>query len=280
MFERRLGLFPTFFDKDGVMYVYTGFGDFPIKMPTKKISGPEELFPGWMLLSYNKPVEVSSELADYPKKYAVNEDIRTYWSAKTGDKGEWISMDLEKESTINAIQINYAENDAKLKGRVSDVYYQYLLEYSSDNKTWKKLADKTKSKTDVPHDYIELAKPVKARYIKLTNYKVPSGTFAIAGLRVFGNGGGKAPVEATDLKLARQENDRCIVNLSWPKVQGAIGYNIRYGTGKDKLYHNYQVLGTEKVTIRSLNATQKYYFTIDTFNENGITKGTSIIELN
>jgi hypothetical protein len=272
-------LFPTFFDKDGTMYVYTGFGDFPFKMPTKKISGPEELFPGWMLLSYNKPVEVSSEGTDRPKKYAANEDIRTYWSAKTGGKGEWISMDLEKESTINAIQINYAENDAKLKGRVPDVYYQYLLEYSTDNKTWKTLADKTQSKTDVPHDYIELAKSVKARYIKLTNYKVPSGTFAIAGLRVFGNGGGKAPAEAKDLKLARQENDRCIVNLNWTKVSGAVGYNIRYGTQKDKLYQNYQVLGSESLTIRSLNSSQKYYFTIDVFNENGITKGKSIIEL-
>ncbi len=280
MFERRLGLFPTFFDKDGVMYVYTGFGDFPFKMPTKKISGTEELFPNWMLLSYNKPVEVSSELADHPKKYASNEDIRTYWSAKTGDNGEWISMDLEKESTINAIQINYAENDAKLKGRVPDVYYQYLLEYSADGKTWKTLADKTQSKTDVPHDYIELQTPIKARYIKLTNYKVPSGTFAIAGLRVFGNGGGKAPVEAKDLKLARQENDRCIVNLNWTKVPGAVGYNIRYGTSKDKLYQNYQVLGAESLTIRSLNSSQKYYFTIDAFNENGITKGTSVIELN
>jgi len=280
MFERRLGLFPTFFDKDGTMYVYTGFGDFPFKMPTKKISGPEELFPNWMLLSYNKPVEVSSELADHSKKYAVNEDIRTYWSAKTGDKGEWISMDLEKESTINAIQINYAENNATLKGRVPDIYYQYLLEYSADGKTWKTLVDKTQSKTDVPHDYIELSKPVKARYIKLTNYKVPSGTFAIAGLRVFGSGGGKAPAEAKDLKLARQENDRCIVNLNWTKVPGAVGYNIRYGTQKDKLYHNYQVFGSESLTIRSLNSSLKYYFTIDTFNENGITKGKTITELN
>ena len=46
MFERRLGLFPTFFDKDGVMHVYTGFGDFPFKLPTKKIESPDELFPG------------------------------------------------------------------------------------------------------------------------------------------------------------------------------------------------------------------------------------------
>ncbi len=62
MFERRLGLFPTFFDKDGNLYTYTGFGDFPFIMPRKKISSPDELFPKWMLLSYKKPVTVSSEL--------------------------------------------------------------------------------------------------------------------------------------------------------------------------------------------------------------------------
>jgi len=280
MFERRLGFFPTFFDKDGTMYVYTGFGDYPYKVPTKKISSPDELFPNWMLLSYNKPVEVSSELADHPKKYAANEDIRTYWSAKTGDKGEWISLDLEKVSTINAVQINYAENDATLKGRVPGIYYQYLLQYSNDNKTWKTLADKTQSKTDVPHDYIELTTPIKARYIRLTNYKVPSGTFAIAGLRVFGNGGGKVPALVDKLNVDRDQTDRCVVKLKWEKKSDAIGYNIRYGTSKDKLYHNYQVFGIDALTIRSLNTLQKYYFTIDAFNESGITKGTNITEVN
>lgn len=280
MFERRLGLFPAFFDKDGTMYVNTGFGDFPFKIPTKKISGPEELFPNWMLLSHNKPVEVSSELPNHPKNYAADEEIRSFWSAKTGNKGEWISMDLLKESTINAVQVNYAENETKIMGRQPDICYQYLLEYSSDGKTWKTLADKTKNKTDVPHDYIELVKPVKARYIKLTNYHVADGTFALAGLRVFGNGGGKVPSEVKNLNLKRSDSDRCVVELNWPKVPGAVGYNIRYGIQKDKLYLNYQVLGTESVTIRSLNALQKYYFTIDAFNGNGITKGKSIIELN
>ena len=280
MFERRLGLFPTFFDKDGEMHVYTGFGDFPFKVPTKKISNPEELFPQWMLLSYNKPVEVSSELPDYPKRYATNEDIRTFWSARTGNKGEWISIDLQKECSVNAIQINYAENETKLFGRDPGIYYQYLLQYSSDNKTWKTLADKTHNETDVPHDYIELKTPVKARYIKLVNYKIPGGTFALAGLRVFGNGGGKSPSEAMNLCLKRSDTDRCIVDLNWNKSQGAIGYNIRYGSQKDKLYNNYQVFGVDSLTIRNLNALQKYYFAVDTFNENGITTGTNIIEVN
>jgi hypothetical protein len=280
MFERRLGLFPTFFDKDGEMYVYTGYGDFPLKVPTIKISNPDELFPQWMLLSYNKPVEVSSELPDHPKSFAVNEDIRTFWSAQTCNKGEWIIIDLQKECTVNAIQINYAENETKLFGRNPDIYYQYLLQYSSDNKTWKTLADKTQSKTDVPHDYIELTTPVKARYIKLINYKVPGGTFAIAGLRIFGNGGGKAPSTVENLSMERSETDRCVVKLNWDKTPGAIGYTIRYGIQRDKLYQNYQVYGGDSLIIRSLNGLQKYYFTIDAFNENGITQGKNIIGLN
>jgi len=80
--------------------------------------------------------------------------------------------------------------------------------------------------------------------------------------------------------LKRSESDRCVVDLNWNKIPGAIGYNIRYGTKRDKLYNNYQAFGVDSLTIRSLNALQKYYFTIDTFNENGITKGTNIIEVN
>ncbi len=79
--------------------------------------------------------------------------------------------------------------------------------------------------------------------------------------------------------MIRSATDRCVVNLKWDKSPDAVGYNIRYGTQKDKLYHNYQVLGADSITIRSLNSLSKYYFTIDAFNENGISKGSKIIEV-
>lgn len=280
MFERRLGLFPMFFDKDGELYTYTGFGDFPIIIPRKKISGPNEVSSHWMLLSYNKPVEVSSELSDHPKHYAADEDIRTYWSAKTGDKGEWISMDLQKECTVNAVQINYAENETQLFGRNPDAYYQYLLEYSIDNKTWQPLADKTENKSDVPHDYIELRTPVKARFIRFTNYRIPSGTFALADLRVFGKGKGTIPSKIRKLNIVRSATDKCVATLHWKKSADAVGFNIRFGTQKDKLYRQYQVLGNDSITIRSLNSLSKYYFTIDAFNEVGLRKGGKVITVN
>ena len=279
MFERRLGLFPMFFDKDGTFYTYTGFGDFPFTIPQKKITRPEELFPGWMLLSYNKPVSVSSELTGQPKNYASDEEIRTFWSAQTGNKDEWISIDLQKQSTVNAVQINYAENNTNLFGRSESIYYQYKLECSDDNKTWKLLSDKSLTKIDAPQDFIVLDKAVKTRYIRVTNYHVPDGTFAIADLRVFGKGPAVVIGKVENIMITRNQNDKREAKLSWKKNVNAIGYNIRYGEAADKMYHNYQVLGADTLTIRSLNANQKYFFTIDAFNESGIKKGTEIKNL-
>ena len=46
----------------------------------------------------------------------VDEDIRTYWSAESGNEGEYVVIDLEEESLVNAIQINFAEQGTNLYG--------------------------------------------------------------------------------------------------------------------------------------------------------------------
>jgi xylan 1,4-beta-xylosidase len=101
-------------------------------------------------------VTVSSTLGSYYANNAVDESIKTYWSAKTADKGEWLQTDLGQISTVHAIQINYADQDAEFLGKQTDIYHQYELYHSTDGKKWELLVDKSKNKTDVPHDYIEL----------------------------------------------------------------------------------------------------------------------------
>jgi len=277
-FERRLGLFPAFFDKDGTFYTYTGFGDFPHVIPQRKLNGADSFQPAFMLLSYNKPVEVSSSLPDHSKELATDENIRTWWSAESGNKGEWIMIDLQSQCKVGAVQINFADEGTNLFGRSDSIYYQYLLEYSTDGKSWKKLADKTANRTDVPHDYIQLATPVAARYIKLTNYHVPDGKFALSGLRVFGKGNGALPQSVAAFSAKRDTADARDVRLTWQHAPNAIGYNIRFGTKPDKLYQNYQVFAADTLTIHSLSRLQDYYFAIDAFNENGITKGKTVIK--
>lgn len=277
-FERRIGLWPAFFDNDGVFYTYTGFGDYPHKLPTKKMKGPEDYKPESMLLSYNKTVEVSSQLDNHSKKFALDEDVRTCWSATSGNKGEWLLIDLEKESTINALQLNFFDQNTSILGRHEGIFFQYKIECSKNKKDWSTIVDKTQNKTDCPHDFIELNKKVSARYIRITNYHVPDGNFAISDFRIFGLGNGAKPQLVDGFSVSRDKIDARKVTIKWKQLSDVTGYNIRYGIAPNKLYQNYQIIGNDSVVINSLNKKLDYYFTIDSFNENGITKGTKVIQ--
>ena len=279
IFERRLNLFPVFFDDDGTMYAHTGFGDYPMIVPDKKVDSPDELFPGWMLLSYRKKAEASSTLTAYPLENAVDEEIRTWWSAETGEAGEWFSVDLGETCQVNALQVNFADQDAELFGdsigRSKDIYYQYTVEQSTDGKNWKTLIDQSQNRKDAPHEYIRIEQPVATRYLKINNIRVPSGKFSLYDFRVFGKSPKKAPPEVSAFTAERQTADRRRVKLTWEAVPDAIGYNIRYGTKEGKLYHNYLIYDKHELQINSLNTEQPYFFAIDTFNEGGVTRGKS-----
>ena len=122
-------------------------------------------------------------MGGFQPNYAVNEDIKTYWSAKSGAKGEYIISDLGEKSTINAIQINYADQDVELMGKPETTTgHKYVLYYSDNNKDWKILLDKSKNTKDVPHDYIELEKSIRARYVKMVNIQMPQVNLLCAGI--------------------------------------------------------------------------------------------------
>lgn len=267
-FERRIGIWPAGFDKDDVMFCNTAFGDYPHYLINN--ANKTGRFTGWMLLNYNKPVVVSSTLGSFSPNFAVDENIKTYWSAKTADKGEWIQSDLGEIATVNAIQINYADQDVAFMGKQLDSYHQYQLLYSCDGKDWKLLVDKSKNKRDVPHDYIELNRPVKARYIKLVNLYMPTGKFAISGLRIFGKGTGEKPNSVEQFAALRSDQtDRRNGWLKWKPVDNAYAYNIYIGTAPDKLYNCVMVYSVNEYYYAGMDSRKPYYFAIEAINENG-----------
>ena len=279
-FERRLGIWPADFDKDDILYTNTAYGDYPHFLPNKNAIHNKSQFSGWMLLNYNKPVTVSSTLGGYHANYAVDESITTYWSAANANKGEYIQTDLGNICTVNAIQVNYADQDAdsSFLGKMNGIYHQYILYHSLDGKNWKVLTDKSHNKTDVPHDYIELSSPVNARFIKLVNIHMPTGKFAISGLRVFGNGNGALPDTVKHFIVLRTEADKRSAWIKWQLTDNAIGYTIYTGTAPDKLYNNIMVYGSNEYYFKAMEKDQPYYFQIEAFNENGISKRTEIIK--
>jgi hypothetical protein len=287
-FERRISIWPAGFDKDDMMYCNTAFGDYPHYLPgatavenTIKSGAPSAYFTGWMLLNYNKPVMASSSLGSYTANNAVDESIKTYWSAATANKGEWIQTDLGEMCTVNAIQVNYADQDvdSSFLGKSLGVYHQYKMYYSMDGKKWKTLVDKSDNKKDVPHDYLELEFPVQARYIKLENIHMPTGKFAVSGLRVFGNGNGPKPEAVKDLIVLRTEKDKRSAWLKWRPVNNAYAYNIYYGTAPDKLYNCIMVHNANEYWFKAMDSRKSYYFTIEAINENGVSLKAGLVKV-
>ena len=283
-FERRLGIWPAGFDKDDVLYSNTAYGDYPTLLP-KYAQGKDftkGLFPGWMLLNYQKPVQVSSTFGGYQPNLAVDEDIKTYWSAKTANPGEYYQTDLGEISTINAIQINYADQDVEFKGKTSGKMHQYKIYSSNDGKNWKTLIDKSKNITDVPHDYIELEKPAKARFLKMENLKMPTGKFALSGFRVFGSGAGAKPDKVEDFVPLRADpkkyGERRSIWMKWKQNQNADGYVIYFGKSPDKLYGSIMVYGKNEYFFTGADRVDAYYFQIEAFNNNGISERSPVFK--
>lgn len=268
-FERRIGLYPTAFDPDGVMYSTTAFGDYPCWNADYDIKNPSDRFTGWMLLSYEKPVKVSSTDSIYSASNLTDENMRTYWAAKTGEPGEWVEIDLGGMKHIKAIQLNYYDHKSVQHNRANDLYYQYRI-YSSDNGTdWTLVVDKSDNDKDVPHDYIELSETLDARYLKLENIHVPSGNFCLSEFRVFGFADGEKPLPVRNFKVVRDKQDKRNAMISWSPSSGAYGYNIYYGIAPEKLYNCITVNGADHYDFRGLDLGTTYYFAIEALSESG-----------
>lgn len=283
-FERRIGIWPAGFDKDGTMFCNTSFGDYPHYLPSSKYGGKypsadDGGFTGWMLLNYKRPVQVSSTYGDYNPNNAVDEDIKTYWCAATGNPGEWIQSDLGAICTVNAIQVNYADQDADFLGKQIDIYEQYKIYTSLDGRSWSMLVDKSQNQTDVPHDYVELSKPVDTRYIRLENVHMPSGKFAISGLRIFGRGNGAKPDTVQDFTVLRTQKDKRSAWLKWKPVDDAYAYNIYLGTAPDKMYTCIMVYDANEYWLKTMDREKPYYFSVEAINENGVSEKTKPIKI-
>jgi xylan 1,4-beta-xylosidase len=284
-FERRLGLWPSGFDTDGMMYTNTSFGDYPHYMAEglrndNYSPNGDGGFTGWMLLNYKKPVTVSSTLGGYSPNNVVDESIKTYWSAVSGDAGEWVTTDLGNISEVKAIQLNYADQDVdkSFLGKSKGVFHQYKIFASNDGKKWNLLIDKSKNKTDAPHDYVQLDKSINCRYIKLENIHMPTGKFAISGLRVFGKGMGARPSKVDQLIILRTEKDKRSAWIKWSPVPEAYAYNIYTGLAPDKLYNCIMVHDANEYYYKAMDSQKDYYFSIEAVSENGVSERTKVIK--
>ena len=295
-YERRIGMFPAGFEDDGQMYVNNAYGDYPHYGPDTTVEDHKNRFTGWMLLSKGKKVKTNSVLQekihktvdvsdenkqqleedDYSIQNIADENIRTFWTAENNSDSIYFEMDLGSEMQVNAIQINFMDFNSKIFGRKEGLTQQFVIEVSNDGITWKTLIDRSEATDDRPNFYHELESPIKSRYIKFRNVSFHNQYLSIAEFRVFGKGGGKAPKTPKDFVVERQTDLRN-ANVSWRSEKNAMGYVLYWGISPDRLNNSVMIYQGNSYEIRALNVDQNYFYAVESFNENGISKKTNIL---
>lgn len=282
-FERRLGIWRAGFDEEGELCCDQRYGDWPARTDAKIWEKPD-----WMLLSYGKPVKVSSGSG---AEYITDEDVRTWWRAETSGREEWIEVDLEKSMDVHAVQINFADNcevealpdmefitslDSQRCIDTRKWVTRWILEGSKDGIHYETLEDKSKADTDLSHDLLVWETGKEIRYLRLKEMELPYGQNpCVSGIRVFGLGKGAEPEAVREFDVAWEQSEPMTaldMQLSWKKGE-AVGFNVLWGYEPEKLYHSYMVYGKTEQKIGALMQGSTVYVRIDAFNENGITEG-------
>lgn len=287
--ERRLGLFPAGFDKEGTFYCNNDFGDYPTLIPEYQWNPFNDSKPNWNLLTYKKPVSSSSIKEGSKRSYIVDENIRTFWSASEEDKTPWVVIDLSDICRINAVQVNFADSECRIEQGIPYNYhgapnarrdliihserYEFTIEVSENGREFFMLK---KCTTLSPHEFLVFDEPVKAKYLLIRINKMPhNGRVALSGVRAFGTMSGFPPEQVHDFKAERKSSTSAV--LTWTEVPGALGYNIKWGISPEKLYSSWCVYGKNSLDINCLNINKKYYFSIEAFNEKGLTRSEGMI---
>lgn len=295
-YERRLGMYPAGFENNGQMYVNTAYGDYPHFLPDTKVENHKNRFTGWMLLSYKKPVITNSpivikdinvvdesddgymqeQIKDFKIDKINDEEIRSYWVSESNSDSIYVQIDLKKPMNVKAFQINFQDFNSETFGRPNSLRQQFRITTSMNGKSWKTILDYSKNQKDMPHAYLELENDVEARYVRYEHVYCSNKYLAISELRVFGLGKESKPKMPSNFKVIRQI-DRRNANLTWDPVKDATGYVIYWGISKEHLNLSALMYDQPNYELRALNTDPGYYYQVEAFNENGISKRSNIL---
>ena len=272
-YERRIGIFPAFYN-NGYGHAITDNFDHPFVLPNKKVDFEKEsILLDMNLLSCGKTMTASSSLNNnmLPQK-AADDNIKTWWSARTGTGGEWLKMDLGSVMSVEAIQACFADEGFKSYRYDANIpTYKYIIEGSTDNENWHMLADRSTNNKDQIYELLLMPSPEQVRYIRITNKaRFTVGQFSLTELRVFGHADIEKP-NAVEGFTAERPTDRRRMTMSWEPSEDAEGYIVRWGSTEDHIDHAARVY-TNSVDYGFFDKRGTYYVYVQPFNEAGLGK--------
>jgi len=71
------------------------------------------------------------------------------------------------------------------------------------------------------------------------------------------------------------------MTVSWRRVPGAVGYNVRWGIRPDRLNSCYQVFADRgtSLDVRALSAGVDYHVAVEAFDEDGVSPPSEVVHV-
>lgn len=175
-FDRRLALDRVEFTPDGHMRI-PGPSETPQWAPGSGKRGST----GWLPLTVDKELVVSSAAPGREGRYAVDRNVRTWWAAAAGDPVPRLTVDLAEAFALRAVRVIFADGPA-----TGPSGYRWRLETSPDGKAWETAVDRTAADEPADTAYAELD-GARGRHVRLTLTGWPAGMEpGVVDLTVFG----------------------------------------------------------------------------------------------
>jgi xylan 1,4-beta-xylosidase len=216
VFDRRIGLDPVGFDRNGNMFV-SGPSETPQWGPGGAPKPWIENGTGSIAVSINRYTwSASSALPGRDPDYAFDNNVRTWWEPADGDAQPWLVLDLgcrnptdpNQDFIVDSSRILFdaappARPLTAVEGHsawfpdapraIAATAYQYKVETSLDGKTFSVVADRT-GNTRADNVQFDQFPPIRCRYVKLTVTGRPSNRpLAVLEFTVFGKSAESSP---------------------------------------------------------------------------------------
>ena len=277
-YERRIGIFPAFYN-NGYAHAITDNFDHPFVVPNRKVDFEKEsILLDVNLLSSGKTMTASSSFNDMTPDKAADDYVRSWWSAKTGSRDEWLQMDLGHPMTVSAIQVCFADEGFTSRRYDNNIpIYKYIVEGSNDGNTWRTLVDRSKNTQDQICELLTINNE-QVRFIRVVNkVKFASGKFSVTELRVFGKDDAPKLGSVGNFAAARGEDSRRI-QITWDPVDKAEGYIIRWGATEDRMDHASRVY-TNYFDYGFFDTQSDYYLSVQPFSEAGLGENSPVVKV-
>ncbi|MCA8999677.1 MAG: discoidin domain-containing protein, partial [Planctomycetaceae bacterium] len=88
-------------------------------------------------LAFGRPVTSKTEQPNNWRRHLTDGKLNTRWCADGGQVNEWVTVDLEKPEYVRSLRLHWE--------RRQGTAYQYTVESSADNESWKTIVDESQS---------------------------------------------------------------------------------------------------------------------------------------